>query len=459
MTTITVDSVVDFSQTLDKTKLAIRSNSFAYQYTVAGGSVTQVTNVNYPATTVRGLVYLNGTFYVMDQYGQIWGSAVNDFLTWTALNVVNAQAEPDGGVCLTKYGQYVVAFGEYTTQFFFDAGNATGSPLSVVLNADLMVGCAAGDTVQQIGKDVYFVSQAKVQGQAVSRGFSVSMIEGFGTAEISSPDVERILNADGLDNAWGAMINLFGHDLYMITLPTTQQTLAWDIQNKLWFFLNKMTASAPVSVTALTCIAQLDGSGLVTATAIGWDGADGDPVVITGASPSGYNGTFNITYISASQFTYVVPTALAASSGTITATGNTASYFPLRSAFQSGTVQMFQDDATGILYQFVDTLFTDNGAYIDAKVRNDLFDNNTNQPKFLPWMDIVTDRIASNVLERHTDDDYQTYTKYRSVSLSGVRSRLTKNGRFLRRANEFRHTDNVAFRLRRIDLGLEQGGE
>jgi len=155
----------------------------------------------------------------------------------------------------------------------------------------------------------------------------------------------------------------------------------------------------------------------------------------------------------------VIPTPVGASSGTITATGNTSSYFPLRSAFQVGNTQVFQNDQTGKLYQFNDTLYTDNGAYIDAKVRSELWDNGSDQPKFLPWMDIITDRTASNILERHTDDDYQNYTKYRSVSLAGTRSRLQRNGRFLRRAWELRHTDNVAFRLRRIDLGLESGGE
>lgn len=459
MTTLTLDSVADFSQTLDRTKMAIRSTSYAYQYTVASGTLTHVTDVNYPVTTVRGLVYLDGTFYVMDQYGQIWGSAVNDFTTWSALNVINAQSEPDAGVCLTKYNQYVIAFGDFTTQFFFDAGNSTGSPLSPVSNGDMAIGCAAGDTVQQIGKNVFFVSQAKAQGQATSRGFAVSMFEGMSVTDISTKDVERIMNLDGLVGAWGATVNFLGHDLYVLTLKTSVQTLVYDTVTKLWSFLNKMTAAAPVSVTALTCATQVDGTGLVTATAAGHGNTDGDPVLIGGASPTGYNGTFNITYLSSSQFTYTVPAPLTTSSGTIVATGNTASYFPIRAAFQNGFIQVFQDDTTGKLYQFSDTLYTDNGAYIDGKVRNVLFDNGTNQSKFMPWMDIISDRATANILERHTDDDYQNYSKYRSASLSGARTRFTKNGRFLLRANELRHTDNVAFRLRRVNLGLEQGAE
>ncbi len=459
MTTITLDSTVDFSQTLDRTKVAIRSKSYAWEFDVSTLVFTQVTNVNYPATTVRGLVYLDGTFYVMDQYGQIWGSAVNDFQTWTALNVINAQSEPDAGVCLTKYGQYVVAFGEYTTQFFFDAGNATGSPLSVVSNADLMVGCAAADTVQQIGKTVYFVSQDKAQGQSVTRGFSVAVLEGFSNVQISGPDVDRILNADGLVGAWGAVISLFGHDIYTITLPTTSQTLAFDIQQKIWFFLNVKTAGTPVSVSALTCATLTDGTGLVTATATGHGFADGDPITIAGATPTGYNITSNITYVNANSFTYPVTSPLANATGTLTATGNTSSYFPLRSAFEVNNTQVFQDNATGKLYQFSDSTYTDNGAYIDAKMRDESFDAGSTQPKFIPWMDIITDRVSANILERHTDDDYQTYTSYRKVSLSGTRSRFNRMGRFLKRAHEFRHTDNSALRLRRIDTGLEQGGE
>jgi hypothetical protein len=459
MTTTTLDSLTDFSQTLDRTKVAIRSNSYAYQYSVATQSLTHVTDVNYPAVTVRGLVYLDGTFYVMDQYGQIWGSAVNDFTTWSALNVINAQAEPDAGVCLTKYNQYVVAFGAYTTQFFFDNANSTGSPLSPVSNGDMTIGCANGDTVQQIGKNLFFVSQDKAQGQATTRGFSVAMMDGMSINPISSADVERILNADGLIGAWGATLSLFGHDFYLITMPATLQTLAYDVGQKFWSFLNKMTAATPVSVTALTCATQVDGTGLVTATAAGHGNVDGDPVLIGGASPTGYNGTFNITYLSSSQFTYPVPAPLTTSSGTIVATGNTASYLPVRAAFQNGVIQVFQDDATGKLYQFSDTLFTDNGAYIDAKARNVLFDNGTNQFKFMPWMDIISDRASANILERHSDDDYQTYSKYRISSLSGARTRFTKNGKFLLRANELRHTDNVAFRLRRVNLGLEQGTE
>ena len=41
MTTITLDSSVDFSQTLNKSKIAIRSNSYAYQLDMATGNFTQ----------------------------------------------------------------------------------------------------------------------------------------------------------------------------------------------------------------------------------------------------------------------------------------------------------------------------------------------------------------------------------------------------------------------------------
>ena len=60
--------------------------SLTGMWTFDGTTVTKVTNVNYPAATTRGLVYLDGAYYVKSVTGVIFGSALNDPTTWTALN-------------------------------------------------------------------------------------------------------------------------------------------------------------------------------------------------------------------------------------------------------------------------------------------------------------------------------------------------------------------------------------
>lgn len=456
---------IDFSQTLDRTKLAMKNSVGAWQMTVSSGAVVQVTDGDYPTTTVRGLAYLNGVFYVMDANGTIYGSGTNDFTTWTALNRVTAQSEPDGGMCLTKYGQYIIAFGNYTTEFFYDAGNATGSPLSSVQNGQFMVGCSNGDTVAQIEKTIFFVSQRKVQGQATGKGFGVSKLEGFNISDVSTEDVERVLNADGLFGAWATTVNFLGHDCYMMSLPTTGISLLYDTQSKMWSYINYQAQGNSKTVSALTCAAPVVGmtTGVATATSTAHGFSDGDPVTIAGATPSGYNGTFNITYVDANTFTYPTASVLANATGTITARGYTATAFPLMMAFEFSGSQIFQNPDGG-LYEIIDTLYQDNSAYIDTKIRTSrsskgLKEDQNQQPKFISWADIVTDRVSANMLLRYTDDDYQTYSNYQSVSLSPKRSRITRLGRTIRRAWELRHTDNSAMRLQYMELGIEQGDE
>ena len=134
---VATNEMVDWLQTYNGTSIVLKCSSAAYGINTSTDVATKITDGQYPSLTARGLVFLDGTYYVMDKDGTIWGSDSNDVFSWTSLNQISAAIEPDGGVCLAKSGQYVVAFGNYTTEFFYDAGNATGSPLSPVQNGTL----------------------------------------------------------------------------------------------------------------------------------------------------------------------------------------------------------------------------------------------------------------------------------------------------------------------------------
>lgn len=68
-------------------------------------------------------------------------------------------------------------------------------------------------------------------------------------------------------------------------------------------------------ITSLT-----EDSGTATAACAGHCFKDGQSVVIAGATPSGYNGTYAIHFLSADSFTYTVSGPLADATGTLTAT-------------------------------------------------------------------------------------------------------------------------------------------
>src|SRR6185369_15224909 len=128
-------------------------------WVISAGNVIVVGDSRYPYQTVPGIVVLGGYAYVMDQSGLIRNCALNDPFHWPLLNAVGADYESDPGVALVKYLNYVVAFGTYTTQFFYDAGIINGSPLRPYLNANMRVGCAAAATVCNIGPTIVWVSR------------------------------------------------------------------------------------------------------------------------------------------------------------------------------------------------------------------------------------------------------------------------------------------------------------
>ena len=58
---------------------------------------------------------------------------------------------------------------------------------------------------------------------------------------------------------------------------------------------------------------------------------------------------------------------------------------------------------------------------------------------------------------RHTDDDYQTWSNYRTVDLSKPRAQLYQSGAARRRAWEFLITDPVPVRLDAAEVDFEIG--
>lgn len=188
-------------------------------------------DVDFPLTTVKGIVYLNGATYVMNSAGEIWGSAINSVDQpgdWTALNFIAAQAEPDPGVYLAKQLVYVIAFGTWSTEVFYDAGNPTGSPLAPVQGSKLSYGCAAADSVQSIDDRLFWISATR------SAGVQVSMMDQLNHQVISTDPIDRLIQASNLTNIASTQLKIDGHSFYILTLRDINLTVVYDIAEGTW---------------------------------------------------------------------------------------------------------------------------------------------------------------------------------------------------------------------------------
>jgi hypothetical protein len=212
-----------FDETNGTPSFTYASNGTAgYTYSSAG-AWAQITAANYVAigTTVPGSAYLDGTLYVMDAQCRIYGSAINDLTTWSALNLIQAQDSPGTGVALAKHLSFVVALKDRAIEFFYDAANPTGSPLLPVPNSKLNIGCRYPHSVRRSGNDLLWVAWSTEGGPSVVR------LQGMKLQSLSNPYIDRWLLAQAtvgngaLPDLVGFVYSMAGHVFYQLTYVTT----------------------------------------------------------------------------------------------------------------------------------------------------------------------------------------------------------------------------------------------
>jgi hypothetical protein len=199
----------------------------------ADDTVTTVSDPDYPSTNNTGQVqFLDGYIFTAQSTGYIWNSSLEDPTTWNALSYINAQRFPDNLVSIARQNDLIMAFGQWSTEFFFDAGIAApASPLQRLDQGALQVGCAAADTVMQHENLIIWVARAQ------TGGYSVQKLEGItALSKISNAPLERFLNAEStsLADAYAYSFRADGHFFYVLNLPTADRTFVYDIEFDYW---------------------------------------------------------------------------------------------------------------------------------------------------------------------------------------------------------------------------------
>lgn len=434
----------------------VKGTGTAYVFT--GTAATGITDVDYPTLTTRGIAYLDGTYYVMEPDGTIWNSlaAADDPSSWPTDGFISAEFEPDTGVYLGKALNYVVAFGQWTVELFWDAANPTGSPLSPVQNGVLLIGCAAAGSVAQTESTLMWVAQRKAQASTQHQGKFVAVLVGQSYEEVSTPDISRVLESADMAQVYSCIMELGGHSWYILTLKSLNITLVYDIKNKQWYVWTRLAVGTAVTVSGMGQV-----NGLATGTATYHGMQDGDPAVVSGVTPAGFNGTFNMKVTGANTFQYTLSTT-----GTSTGTGASKQVTPfVESAFDLittvgfGGIQLGMDVA-GNVYELTLGQALDNGDIpLNWRIRTVNLDQGNNERKFCSSLALNGDIATSETygLVRNTDDDYQTYGYFRRFDLSDVRINQQRWGNYRRRAWEWRYTGSQRWRLKSLEPEIKQG--
>lgn len=228
------------------------SNGYYYEVTADAGS-SGVTEPTWPTTIGNTVVDSGITWTCMGEYGgfptphvptpkfidgymllpledslDIYNSDADNIYGWGSSNFVSAEMWPDPVVGLARQNNQILAFGTYSSEFFYDAANASGSPLARNEGTVIQMGCAAPYAVYENEKFCIFV------GQSDSGGRAVWMVEGFSPKKISTESIDRVLDAEGssISGAAGFGFRSKGHLFYLINLASC--TLVYDVEEKVW---------------------------------------------------------------------------------------------------------------------------------------------------------------------------------------------------------------------------------
>lgn len=195
------------------------------------GVVTDITDADMPATPITPVAMNGYIFVAKNATDEIYNADTGNPTSWTALSFLSAEMYADTIMALSRLGPYVVAFGKFSTEFFYDNANPTGSPLRRQDSMAIRTGLAARDSIGISDKTLCFV------GQTLTGEPSVWRFDNLTPVQISDEYIDRILYNEGtsLSSITGWMCHHKGHTLYVLNLSSASRTLVYDLDEEMWF--------------------------------------------------------------------------------------------------------------------------------------------------------------------------------------------------------------------------------
>lgn len=112
----------------------------------------------------------------------------------------------------------------------------------------------------------------------------------------------------------------------------------------------------------------------------------------------------------------------------------------------------------GEVYYLDPNTYTDDDGQFAVEIVTPNIDGGSRNIKVLGRMDLVGDQITGALVSyRFSDDDYQTWGSWATVDMGLDLDIQTNLGSFRKRAFHFKHQQNTALRLKRLDLYLNPG--
>lgn len=121
------------------------------------GTWTEIVDADFTGLIHRGkMEHMDGFAFILEASNRIFNSDINSLANWTATSFLTKQIVQDVAVGLAKLNNKILAFGDDTVELFYNAGNATGSPLLPIRHLHQRIGLILPITTASDGTGHYY---------------------------------------------------------------------------------------------------------------------------------------------------------------------------------------------------------------------------------------------------------------------------------------------------------------
>lgn len=217
----------------------------------SGGAWTQITDSDFPSAVTPSHAHLDGYMFVMTEGGRIYNSDLNSLSAWTSTSFITASSFGDKGVGCVRYRNYILGLGDYSIEFFVNAGNPSGSVLKRLPDATVDIGALRNGTtlapaMRTIGDSLYWIGQRAGSG---ARG--IFRLTGLRAEKISTTAIDKLVS-NGVIRSVKGSFPLLG--MTHVMFSTTSNSFSWCYcpeTNVWWQFANGTNSSFAAAIGAV----------------------------------------------------------------------------------------------------------------------------------------------------------------------------------------------------------------
>lgn len=208
-------------------QLMMTDGTLSYIYNFTTFVFTQITDVDFPGAAT---VTWQDSYFIVNPPNQqrFYVSAINDGLTWDALDFASAESNPDNIVAVSSDNSNLYLFGSVSTEFWTNTGSQD-FPFARISGGAIEWGCAAVNTIVKYDNSLAFLAKNRM-GQVI-----VARMNGYLPQRISTPELEYIINNySAVSDATAFSYMLGGHPMLQINFPTGDASWLYDGLSNCW---------------------------------------------------------------------------------------------------------------------------------------------------------------------------------------------------------------------------------